>query len=123
MKKNYNKIVFDLSRRYSGTKYAKVVESAVTAYLGDDYDKFDELVNSLPDDLTLLEGLVTKLKGKSVYTNLRKLLEKKETSVEQELISTASLIVHAGIEMKENKEFKCLLPDLYKKLGGIINKL
>lgn len=121
--KNYNKIILDLSRRYSGTKYIKVVESAVTAYMGDDYDKFDELVNSLPDDLTLLEVLVTKLKGKSVYTNLSKLLEKKETSVEQELISTASLIVHAGIEMKENKEFKCLLPGLYKKLGVIINKI
>ena len=123
MTKNYSKIVLDLNRRYAGTSHMKVVENAMAAYVADDYKKLDEIIAGLPNDLVLLEKLVNKLKGKSVYTNLKKLLERKETSVEQELISTASLIVHAGIEMKENKEYKCLMPDLYKKLGVIINKL
>ena len=121
--KNYNTIILDLNRKYAGTQYVPLVEQAMAAYISDDYKKLDEIIATLPDEIALLEKLVTKLKGKSVYTNLRKLLEHKETSIEQELISTASLIVHAGIELKENKEYKCLLPDLYKKLGVIINKL
>ena len=121
--KNYNTIVLDLNRKYAGTQYSSLVEQAMAAYINDDYKKLDEIIATLPDEIALLETLMTKLEGKSVYTNLQRLLEGKETSVEQELISTASLIVHTGIEIKENKEYKCLLPDLYKKLGVIINKL
>ena len=123
MTKNYNKVILELNRRYAGTTHMDLVEKAAAAYLLDDYKALDKIIAKLPNDLALFETLVNKLKGKSVYTNLRKLLEKKEISVEQELISTASLIVHTGIEIKENKEYKCLLPDLYKKLGVIINKL
>ena len=121
--KNYNKIIFDLSRKYANTKYSTLIDEATTAYVGDNYKKLDEIISSFPNDVTLLKVLMTKLEGKSVYTNLQRLLEGKETSVEQELISIASLIVHTGIEIKENKEYKSLLPDLYKKLGIIINKL
>jgi len=123
MTKNYNTIIFELGRKYTGTKYEKLIEKAVTVYLADDYEQLDEIIASFPTDVVLLETLVNKLKGKSVYTNLKRLLEQKETSVEQELISTASLIVHVGIEIKENKEYKFLLPDLYKKLGVIINNI
>jgi len=123
MIKNYNKIIFDLSRKYANTKYSVLIDEATTAYIEDNYKKLDEIISKFPDDISLLEKLVAKLRGKSVYTNLKKLLEHKETSIEQELISTASLIVHVGIEIKEDKEYKSLLPDLYKKLGVIINKL
>ena len=123
MSKNYNKIILELSRKYAGTKYVELVEKAAAAYIVDDYKRLDEIIAGFPNDLDLLEKLVSKLKGKSVYTNLKKLLERKETSVEQELISTASLIVHVGIEIKENTEYKFLLPDLHKKLGIIINKI
>jgi len=121
--KNYNKIILELNRKYVGTKYEKLVERASAAYILDDYKKLDKIIASFPNMITLLEKLITKLKGKSVYINLEKLLERKDTSVEQELISMASLIVHTGIEMKENKEYKFLLPDMYTKLGVIINKL
>ena len=122
--KNYNTTILELNRKWAGTKYQPLVEKAMEAYVNDDYKTLDATIAGLPDELQLLEKLVNKLEGKSVYTNLKKLLENKETSsVEQELISTASLIVHAGIELKENKEYKFLLPDLYKKLGVIINKL
>lgn len=121
--KNYNTIVLDLNRKFSGTQYAPLVENAMAAYINDDYKKLDEILENFPNDFDLLEKLISKLKGKSVYLNLKKLLESKDPSIEQELISTASLIVHTGIELKENKEYKCLLPDLYKKLGNIINKL
>ena len=123
MSKNYNKIILELSRKYAGTKYVDLVEKATDAYVVDDYKKLDKIIASFPTDIELLETLIRKLEGKSVYTNLKRVLEGKETSIEQELLSTASLIVHVGIEIKENKEYKCLLPDLYKKLGVIINKI
>ena len=121
--KEYSHLILEISKEYRGTQYEPLVDKAVHAYICGDYITIDEMVSKLPTDIVLLENLIKKLKGKSVYTNLRKLLEGKETSIEQELISTASLIVHVGIEMKENIEYKKLLPDLHKKLGIIINKV
>jgi len=113
-----------MSRDYSGTKYEPLVENATAAYVRGDYAKIDEILTQFPDDIKLLAELVEKLKGKSVYTNLQKLLEGKETSTEQAVISTASLITHVAIDLKEgNKEYKRLMPSLYAKLGTLINKL
>lgn len=121
--KNYSNILLKLSREYTGTKYEPLVDEAVQAYVNEDYTKIDEVISKLPDDIQLLEILVNKLQGKSVHTNISKLLEGKDQSTEQAAISTSSLITHCVIECKENKEFKRLLPDLYKKLGILIQKI
>lgn len=124
MEKNYSSILLNINRQYSGTKYDALVDEATKAYISGDYKKIDEIIEQLPNDLILLEELVSKLHGKSVYTNLKLLLEGKETSTEQAIISTASLITHVAIDLKEgNKEFKRLLPSLFTKLGMLINKL
>ena len=78
MTKNYNKIIFDLGRKFVGTKYAGLVEQATDAYIDDDYKKLDEIISSFPNEVVLLEQLIKKLEGKSVYTNLQKLLEHKD---------------------------------------------
>jgi hypothetical protein len=124
MTQNYSNLILRITREYTGTKYEPLVEAASEAYVHRDYKKIDEIVKQLPDDLRLLDELMKKLEGKSVYTNLELLLEGKETSTEQAIISTASLITHVAIDLKEgNKEFKRLLPSLYAKLGVLINKL
>jgi hypothetical protein len=121
---NYSNIILEITREYTGTKYQPLVDEATTAYVCGDFRKIDEVLKRLPDDIQLLEALVEKLRGKSVYTNLQKLLEGKETSTEQAVISTASLITHVAIDLKEgNKEYRRLLPSLYAKLGVLINKL
>lgn len=117
-------MILRITREYIGTKYEPLVDEATAAYVSGDYQKIDEVAKKLPDDIYLLETLVEKLKGKSVYTNLQLLLEGKETSTEQAVISTASLITHVAIDLKEgNKEYRRLLPSLYAKLGVLINKL
>lgn len=122
--KNYSNMILRITREYIGTKYEPLVDEATAAYVSGDYQKIDEVAKKLPDDIYLLETLVEKLKGKSVYTNLQLLLEGKETSTEQAVISTASLITHVAIDLKEgNKEYRRLLPSLYAKLGVLINKL
>jgi hypothetical protein len=124
MEKNYSSILLNINRQFSGTKYDVLVDEATKAYIRGDYKKIDEIIEQLPNDLILLEELVSKIHGKSVYTNLKLLLEGKETSTEQAIISTASLITHVAIDLKEgNKEFKRLLPSLFTKLGVLINKL
>jgi len=122
--KNYSNLILRITREYIGTKYEPLVDEATAAYVSGDYQKIDEVVKKFPDDIYLLETLVNKLEGKSVYTNLQLLLEGKETSTEQAIISTASLITHVAIDLKEgNKEYRRLLPSLYAKLGVLINKL
>jgi len=121
--KNYSNIILKLSREYTGTQYESLVGEAVDAYVREDYKKIDEIMTKLPNDIKLLETLIKKLEGKSVYTNIAKLLEGKDQSVEQAMISTSSLITHCAIECKENKEFKRLLPDLYNKLGVLIKQI
>jgi len=121
--KNYSNILLKLSREYAGTQYEPLVEEAAAAYVREDYKKIDEVISKLPNDIQLLEILVNKLRGKSVHTNITKLLEGKDQSTEQAAISTSSLITHCVIECKENKEFKRLLPDLYTKLGILIKQI
>lgn len=121
---NYSNTILKITREYAGTRFQPLVDEATAAYVSGDYKKIDEVVKKLPDDIRLLEELVEKLRGKSVYTNLQKLLEGKETSTEQAVISTASLITHVAIDLKEgNKEYRRLLPSLYAKLGVLIDKL
>jgi len=121
---NYNKTILEITREYTGTKYEPLVEEATAAYVRGDYAAIDNVLVQFPDDIHLLEVLVEKLRGKSVYTNLQLLLEGKETSTEQAVISTASLITHVAIDLKEGrKEYRRLLPSLYAKLGTLIGKL
>lgn len=122
--KNYSNEILKITREYTGTKFQPLVDEATAAYVRGDYKKVDEVIRQLPSDIQLLDALVEKLRGKSVYTNLEKLFEGKDASTEQAVISTASLITHVAIDLKEgNKEYRRLMPSLYAKLGVLINKL
>lgn len=119
--KYYSQKILELARGEHTGKDCILVTDAMQAYVQRNYRKVDEILEKLSDDYQLLEKLIEKLKGKSTYTGLRQLLEGKDQSNEQAIISTSSLICHAAIEMKEHKEYKRLLPGLYKKLGVLIN--
>ena len=118
---SYSRMILELCRMKSTEYESKLIEEASEAYIRGDYDMIDEVIQKLSGDFKLLEMLITKLKGKSVYTGLKNLMEGKDQSNEQAIISTASLISHCAIEVKENKEYRKLLPDLYRKLGVLIN--
>lgn len=116
----YSRKILELCRRKNSPEEMVLVNEAIAAYVAKNYEKIDEVLVKLDNDFKLLEQLVLKLKGKSVYTGLKNLMEGKDQSNEQAIISTASLISHVAIEMKEHKHYRRLLPDLYKKLGELI---
>ena len=120
--KEYSQKILELCRRKSTQEDADLITEAMKSYVRGDYEKIDEILLKLDDDYKLLETLISKLKGKSVYTGLKNLMEGKDQSNEQAIISTASLISHVAIEMKEHKQYRKLLPDLYRKLGILIQK-
>jgi len=70
-----------------------------------------------------LQTLVQKLKGKSVYVNLKQIAEGKCKDPVREVIGISSLLTHSLIEMQKNKEYKLLVANLYEKLGSLIYNL
>lgn len=123
---NYSQKILALSRGvFNGSfsdKEQELVKEAMAAYASGKHTRIDEIVQMIGDDYQLLAKLMEKLKGKSVHKGIKHLIEGKDQSNEQAILSTASLITHVAIEMKENKRYGILLPDLYRKLGVLINK-
>ena len=70
-----------------------------------------------------LAVLVGKLKGKSVYTSLKRISEGKCDNKVSEVIGISSLLTHSLIEMKRNPDYKKLVDNMYLKLGELINNL
>jgi hypothetical protein len=70
-----------------------------------------------------LKQLLSKLEGKSCYTNLKAIAEGRSKSKTRELIGISSLLTHALIESESNKEYLKLVQDLYSKLGDLLFKL
>jgi hypothetical protein len=124
--KEYSQKILGLSRGiFNGSfneREQELVVEAMREYTKGNYTRIDEIFQMVGNDYQLLAKLMEKLKGKSVHDGIKNLLEGRDQSNEQAIISTASLISHVAIEMKENKRYGILLPDLYRKLGVLINK-
>ena len=67
-----------------------------------------------------LVQLVEKLKGKSVYDNLKDISQGKCKDKVQEGIGISSLLTHALIEHKTDKSYRSLIGELYEKLGELL---
>jgi len=120
--KYYSNKILELLRKDCSENDKVLISEAVSEYAKGNYSKLDSIFEQLSDDYKLLEALISKLKGKSVYTGLKQLVEGKDQSNEQAIISTSSLISHVAIEMKGHKQYRRLLPDLYRKLGVLISR-
>jgi len=70
-----------------------------------------------------LVALVEKLKGKSVYSNLKKISEGKCEDKLQEIIGVSSLLTHSLIEMKTHKKYKILSSNLVEKIAELFYNL
>lgn len=111
-----SKKIFEATRKFHTTRCWPVVEQASRAYVEGDYKMCVNLLNSLPSDYKLLESLLEKVKGKPAYATLKKVLGNESVSKEDAEIAVSSLITRCLIEAKDNKEYRALLPDLFKKL-------
>jgi len=119
-RKYYSNKLLEIVHYFKDTRYSPLVEEASNAYLKEDWKKLKELFERLPNDYVLLETLVEKLKGKSVYTNLKKILTGEKMVEEDRAIAVSSLLTHTLIEARTNPEYKMLLSNLYDKLGVLI---
>jgi hypothetical protein len=120
----YAKRLFTLNKYFTSKVYENLLQETNQAYLKSDFKKLDELMSRFPTDKQLLGLLVEKLKGKSVYTTLRKILEGKIKNQAALTKGLSSLITHTLVEIEQgNPEYKILLEDLMKKLNVELSKL
>jgi len=120
MNTNYSAKLLTMTRQFHGTGYQTLVEQASKAYIAGDYKLIDEIEKQLPTEYQLLETLVEKLKKKSVYSNLKKIIKGESVDKAQHAIALSSLLTHCLIEMKDKLEYKVLAKSLYNKLMGLI---
>lgn len=110
------KRLLELSKKFRNTNYQFLLDEATQAYLKEDEDAFKLVESRFPGEAELLEKLVEKLEGKSVYTNLKKILKNESVSLEDQKIALSSLFTHAVIETRKNPEYRILE-------GFILNKI
>jgi hypothetical protein len=109
------------SKYFSGEKYATLLSLSSMFLEQNNLVMCEETLDKLPTMEKLLETLITKLKGKSVYKTLKKLHEGKEQDPLLALKGVSSLITHCCIELEHGqKEFGILLPSLLEKQSQLI---
>ena len=109
---------------FTGTRYHNVLYAAQVFYLSDHLELCEEELNKFPSFEQLLEKLVSKLKGKSVYKTIMRIQEGSAANDYTTLKGLSSLLTHVTIEMeKGNKEYGILLPTLLEKISDLVYKL
>lgn len=110
----------EVTKYFTKKKYSNVVARAANFFNMGRFDLCEKELKKLPSNAQLLESLVKKLKGKSVYKTLKKLQEGK---VGDDLLTAkglSSLLTHVIIEItKGNNEYKVLVPNILEKLSEI----
>lgn len=121
---NYSQKILELQRQFENTQYQPLLKEYYKAYSKYDIKEMDGILARFPAEIQLLETLVEKLKGKSVYSNLKKIVRGESISVVNNAIGTSSLITHVLIEVKQgNTEYKLLLNDLNNKLNKLVKEI
>jgi len=108
---------------FTKDKYKTCISLAEMLFEQNNLKASKEILDKLPTKDILLEQLISKLKGKSVYKTLKKINEK-NADVFTKFKGTSSLITHCIIEMeKGNREFGILLPSLVDKEKELLKSL
>ena len=100
--------------------FRSIVEEAIKLYWDGKYTGCAVELNKLPTEEKLLEELIEKLKGKSVYSTLKRVQEKKDTNSFIALKGITSLLTHCLIECEhDNKEYRMLIPTILEKINQL----
>jgi len=109
---------------FRGSRYEQIVNEAVWLYLEGKRTLAEAKLNLLPSGKDLLERLLEKLKGKSVYTTLKKVSEGKAKNDWVQAKGLFSLGTHICIECeKGGLEYKRLLREVYEKITKELSRL
>jgi hypothetical protein len=108
-------------RYFSKSKYKGIVERASKFMLEGDYGKAENVLATLPTEERLLNDLIPILKGKSVFTTLKKAMEGKVSSDWTSMKGLSSLCTHCIIECERgNTEYLLLVDMLNEKIGKML---
>jgi len=117
--------VIRLHQYFKDSKYSSIINEAINLCYEEKYEDAKIQLTKLPTSKELLIELIEKLKGKSVYTGLNKVVEGKTDNQIENLKVISSLKTHCIIEAKDRPEYFLLLEELeetYKSLKeGILN--
>ena len=113
--------IAEVKKYYSGTKYDHLIPALEVCLKFSEYAEAEKVLNKFPTKAFLLDEMVEKLKGKSVYKSLKRISENKITNNSEMLKGLFSLGTHISIEVgKGNKEYSILYPLVYEKIGKIL---
>lgn len=111
----------EIERHFKNTRYGTLVKDAVALYYQGRYADLDEMLKKFPTKDEMLEELIEKLKGKSIYTTLKKIGKGTATSDWTKFKGLSSLLTHVAIEAERgNTEYKYLLVDIYERIGVML---
>jgi len=111
----------EVDRYFKTSKYAELVKEASQLYYAGEYIQLEEHLQKFPTTEKLLNDLVPILKGKSVFTTLKKTIEGKNENDWTSLKGMNSLLTHVIIECeKGNYEYLILVHMLYERIGQMI---
>ena len=113
--------VFLATKYFTGTKYQPVLSEILRSFSVGDKAQLNSGLERLPTWETLLNELVEKVKGKSVYKTVKRISEGVEVSPWEKTKGLFSLGTHAAIECENgNLEFKLVVDKIYENLGRVI---
>jgi hypothetical protein len=109
---------------FTGEKYKTSLSLASHLFEQNRLAACKVILDNLPTKDELLETLVAKLKGKSIYKTLRRIHENKDVDSLTKVKGLSSLVTHCVIEMQAGgTEYGMLLPILLEKEEELISEL
>ena len=113
----------ELHQLYENTKHSDTLIKIEDAFGNGDLETAKKLIESLRDKNQLLTDLSETLKGKPVYTTLKRILEGKVDNKYIALKGLSSLMTHIAIEAeKGNMEYVPLLREINAQYNVILEK-
>lgn len=113
-----NKVLW-VTRGFSNTQYAPILEKALIEFRKNLLDTTEKYLSQLPTEYELLENLIDRIKDKPVYANLKKIFNSESVSIADQKIALSSLFTRCIIESKDNPEFRLIERIILEKLARV----
>lgn len=115
--------ISNLKRCFDGTRYSYLIRQIDKAYAEGDSKKLSDCISQLPNEETMLAELIEKLKGKSVYKTLKRVMYNKTPSYVA-LKAMLSLATHIVIEIEKGRgEYCLLLESVFARCAALMEEI
>lgn len=108
------------SERYLPNKYSSSINEAYNLLNNGSLNEASRVLEKLPTVETLMEELVERLKGKSVYKTVKLIISEQKVDDVFLAKGLSSLITHAIIEMNSRPEYLSIVKVLVERLNSVV---